>query len=178
MRWSLLDLAMRRLKRTIVFKYLKATMQQKVKPGRMWLIMRKQSQNYPNSQRFGFEKQCFLSLGMFKQRLIDHFTVRGVMEGICYQLSLYTRSLGTLPNLGCCNFNHILLCMKSPLRGVCFRRKPQKLRIGYLYFRVLHNILVCQRCEESRKHPPLRNSVTTFDYVLLRVIIVQRKMYF
>lgn len=56
---------------------------------------------------------------------------------------------------------------------VCFRREPQKLTFGYLYFRVLHNVLVCQRCEECREHPPLRNSVKIVNYMyLLRMIMV------
>lgn len=142
---------------------------------KFWLIIRNYSQSCPNSEKISFEKYCFLSLDVLKQRMVDYFTIRDIVEEVCPQLLLCTRSLRTLSNPRFCNFNCILDCVKSPVRCVClcFRREPQKLTFDYLYFRVLHNILVCQRSEESQEHPPLGNSVKTLDFMyLLRVTMV------
>ena len=45
-----------------------------------------------------------------------------------------------------CNFKHVMDFIKSTVGFVyvCVRREPQKLTFGYLYFRVVYNILVCQ----------------------------------
>lgn len=51
---------------------------------------------------------------------------------------------------------------------VCYRREPEKLTFGYLYFRVLHDILFCQKCKESKEHALLRSSVRTDNCVSIK----------
>lgn len=104
---------------------------------------------------------------MLKQRMIDYFIVIDIVEEICPRLSLYSRPLRTLPNPRFHNFNHFMVCMKSHMGSVCvcvcYRREPEKLTFGYLYFRVLHDILLCQKCKESKEQALLRSSVRTDD---------------
>lgn len=88
-------LIMQKLKRAIMFKHLKkyhVVEGQTKTNGRQILAHYKYAQGKPNNQRVGFERQCFLSLDMLKQRVVDHFTVRDIVKRFVFSFD-YTLDL-------------------------------------------------------------------------------------